>query len=138
MSFLDSFSSCSKCELFTAECVFSHVWQPPINGEDPGAQPLGSRVLAQEPRRRVLGPIRAADAAAASCLGLFYLAGRGPVLGDRPLALAWPWAHDPRLRAGPRGVGQPTVATRSLKVSWGDSQGLLAPHVLVLLGGKCY
>ena len=74
---------------------------------------------------------RAADAAAASCLGVDNLAGRGPFPGDRPLAHVWPWAHDPRIWAGPRGVGQPGVATRSLKRCLGGaSKRLAAPHVI--------
>ena len=88
---------------------------------------MGSRVLAKACWGWMLDPSRAADAAAASCLGVDNLAGRRPFLGDRPLAHVWPWAHDPRLWAGPQGVGQPTVAARSLKCLGGASQRLAAP-----------
>ena len=69
-------SSTSNCELLTAEIFHPYVWREPISGKDDQVQPMGSRVLAKDLWSWMLGPGRAADAAAASCLGVVNLAGR--------------------------------------------------------------
>ena len=66
----------SQCELLTAEIFHPYVWREPISGKDDQVQPMGSRVLAKDLWSWMLGPGRAADAAAASCLGVVNLAGR--------------------------------------------------------------
>ena len=68
-------SSISKCELLTADIFHSYVWHESSGWKDDQVQPVGSRVLAKDPRSFLLGPGWAAVITAASCLGFVNMAG---------------------------------------------------------------
>ena len=107
------------CELFTAEFFHPYVWREPSSWKDDEVQPMGFRVQAKDHRSCLLGPGWEAVLTAASCLAFDDMVGSRRLLGDRPLAHVWPWAHDPHLRAVLRVGHLSYVATRSIS-AWGS------------------
>ena len=72
-SFLSS--SIFFCELPTADPFHPYVWLESSSWKDDKVQPVGSRVLAKDPRSFLLGPGWAAVITAASCLAFVNVAG---------------------------------------------------------------